>query len=50
MDLFREELVVWKECAGWRDKEDCGGEDGQGIEEKRVGNDEGFKVPGAFEW
>jgi hypothetical protein len=55
MDLYREELKVWKEC--WLDKEtgeikpaeelgDGEGADGSGVV---VGDDVG-KIPGAFEW
>lgn len=43
MDLYAQELRVWKECRAVRDggREDAGGEgDGEGK----------CRVPGAFEW
>jgi hypothetical protein len=45
MDLYAQELKVWKECAAYRDSvrgmEASEGVDGAGL---------GCKVPGAFEW
>lgn len=56
MDLYAQELKVWKECAAYReglrgDGEGCGSGSGSGIEEVGGGlGVVGCKVPGAFEW
>jgi hypothetical protein len=45
MDLYAQELKVWKECVGLREQ--------QGGEESGIGEVElleGCRVPGAFEW
>lgn len=55
MDLYAQELRVWKECRAFRDGggEDAGGE-GDGDGERELGGEgdgEGkCRVPGAFEW
>jgi hypothetical protein len=43
MDLYAQELKVWKECVGLREQS---GEDSR----KDVEMLEGCRVPGAFEW
>jgi hypothetical protein len=45
MDLYAQELKVWKECVGLREQvaeDDSGNEEVKALEE--------CKVPGAFEW
>jgi hypothetical protein len=62
MDLYAQELKVWKECAGYRESLRGDG-DGSGVECDGSGSGSGSgigetgrtitlecKVPGAFEW
>jgi hypothetical protein len=49
MDLYAQELKVWKECVGLRTTTEHDSENGE--EPGREGEDlERCKVPGAFEW
>lgn len=55
MELFAQELKVWKECVLLREVEGSEeGGDGNGDvkeeEEEEMGKLENCKVPGAFEW
>jgi hypothetical protein len=55
MDLYAQELKVWKECAGYRESlrgdGDGSGGSGSGIEEVESGLGAlGCKMPGGFEW
>jgi hypothetical protein len=59
MDLYAQELKVWKECAGYREslgKEgegvDSGSGSGSGSGSEETGRTTTLecKVPGAFEW
>lgn len=54
MDLYREELVVWKEGVAWREQEGNGKDGdgkGEGVERERKDVEfKGRKMPGAFEW
>jgi hypothetical protein len=43
MDLYAQELKVWKECAAYR-------ESVRDTEASQAANGPGCKVPGAFEW
>ena len=45
MDLYAQELKVWKECVGLREQ---GAEDEEQSAE--AGTLEACRVPGAFEW
>lgn len=49
MDLYREELKVWKECSQSRESKESTNDDGVAVVETQVG-DRTRKVPGAFEW
>lgn len=51
MDLYAQELKVWKECAAYRESlgEGSGSGSGSGSEEAGRTTLE-CKVPGAFEW
>lgn len=48
MDLYAEELKVWKECGEWR--RGLGVEEGKEEVRKEMEVEEVRKVPGAFEW
>lgn len=49
MDLYAQELKVWKECAGLRVVTEDTSENGEEPDSK--GEDLGrCKIPGAFEW
>ena len=58
MDLYAQELRVWKECAGYRESlgegmgqgSGSGAGSGSGVEVVEIGESTvGCKVPGAFE-
>jgi hypothetical protein len=53
MELFAQELKVWKECVFLREvvgAEEGGDGDVKEEEEEEMGKLENCKVPGAFEW
>lgn len=53
MELFAQELKVWKECVLLREAvgtEEGGDGDVKEEEEEEMGKVENCKVPGAFEW
>lgn len=49
MDLYREELKVWKECSQSLESEESTNGDAIAVVEMQVEN-RTRKVPGAFEW
>ena len=52
MDLYAQELKVWKECAGYRESLEVEGEGIEGVCSEEAGRTTTLecKVPGAFEW
>ena len=52
MDLYAEELKVWKECRGFREDRESEEKRKEEEEKQELGQEEQkkCKVPGAFEW
>ena len=50
MDLYAQELKVWKECAAYRESLGAESEGNGGAEEAGRTTTPECKVPGAFEW